>query len=229
VIAIGSNWMTRLDLDVLRTTIGTIALVGAGYTLVFGPLIARQDLRLDLPNTDMLKTYPLRGWQVVLGEVLAPVAIVTVLLWLLLLAAAFTLQPPPNAPLTPGLRVAATLAVALLLPFVCAIEVLVMNAAVVLFPAWVPQGAGRGSGIDVLGQRIFFIAGLFLATAGALLPAAIGAAAMFFATLWFVGAPVAAALGAVAAIAVFCVEIGLAVVFIGGRFERFDLSAELRP
>ena len=229
VIAVGSNWMTRLDLGVLRTTIGTIALVGAGYTLVFGPLIARQDLRLDLPNTDMLKTYPLRGWQVVLGEVLAPVAIVSVLLWLLLLAAVLTLPPPPNAPLTPGLRATAALAVALLLPFVCAIEVLVMNAAVVLFPAWLPQGPGRGSGIDVLGQRIFFLAGLFLATAGALLPAAIGAAAMFFATLWVVGPSIAAALGAAAALAVLCVEVGLGVVFIGRRFEDFDLSAELRP
>jgi ABC-2 type transport system permease protein len=229
LIAIGANWMTRLDLEVLRTTIGTMALVGAGYTLVFGPLVARQDLRLDLPNTDILKTFPLRGWQVVLGEVLAPVAIVTVILWLLLLAAAVTLQPPPNAALTPGLRAAAALGIALVLPFVCAIQVLVMNAAVVLLPAWLPQGAGRGSGIDVLGQRIFFLAGLFLATAGALLPAAIGAAAMFFATLWIVGTPVAAALGALTALAVLCVEIGLGVAFIGRRFEAFDLSAELRP
>ena len=229
LIAVGSNLLTRLDLDVLRTTIGTIALVGAGYTLVFGPLLARQDLRLDLPNTDILKTYPLRGWQVVLGEVLAPVAIVTVILWLLLLAAAFTLQPPPNAALTPGLRAAAALGVGLLVPFVCSIQVLVMNAAVVLFPAWLPQGAGRGSGVDVLGQRIFFLAGLFLATAGALLPAAIGGAAMFFATLWIVGAPIAAALAAIAALAVLCVEIGLAVALVGRRFERFDLSAELRP
>jgi ABC-2 type transport system permease protein len=229
LIAVGSSWTMRLNLDVLRTTIGTLALVGMGYTLVFGPLIARQDLRLDLPNTDILKTYPLRGWQVVLGEVLAPVAIVSVLLWLLLLTAALTLQPPPNAALTLGLRTAAVLGVALLLPFVCAIQLLVMNAAVVLFPAWLPQGAGRGSGIDVLGQRIFFLAGLFLATAGALLPAAIGAAVMFFSTLWIVGAPVAAALGAVGALAVLCVETGLGVAFIGRRFEGFDLSAELKP
>jgi hypothetical protein len=52
---------------------------------------------------------------------------------------------------------------------------------------------------------------------------------MFFATLWIVGAPIAAALGAAAALAVLCVEVGLGVVFIGRRFERFDLSAELRP
>src|SRR5262249_39558684 len=37
LIAVGSNWLARLDLDVLRTTIGTLALVCAGYTLVFGP------------------------------------------------------------------------------------------------------------------------------------------------------------------------------------------------
>jgi hypothetical protein len=229
LIVVGCSWIASADLDVLRNVVSGFALVGAGYTLVFGPMLARQDLRLDLPNTDILKTYPLRGWQIVLGEVLAPVAIVTALLWLLLLAGALTLQPPPSAAFTPGLRTAAALGVALLVPFVCAIQVVVMNAAVVLFPAWVPQGADRGSGIDVIGQRIFFLAGLFLATAGALLPASIGAAAIFFATLWIVGAPVAAALGAVAALAVLGVEIGLAVWFLGERFERFDLSAELRP
>ncbi|HUO69086.1 MAG TPA: putative ABC exporter domain-containing protein [Gammaproteobacteria bacterium] len=229
VIVVGCSWLARTDHEVLRSVVSGFALAGAGYTLVFGPMFARQDLRLDLPNTDVLKTYPLRGWQVVLGEVLTPVAIITVLLWLLLLAAALTLQPPPNAALTPGLRTTAALGVALLLPFVSAIEVLVMNSAVVLFPAWLPQGPGRGSGIDVLGQRIFFLAGLFLAIAGALLPAAIGAAALFFGTLWIVGAPVAAALGAIAALAVLCVEIGLVVAFIGRRFETFDISAELRP
>jgi hypothetical protein len=192
-------------------------------------MFARQDLRRDLPNTDILKTYPLHGWQIVLGEVLAPVAIVTVLIWLLILTGALTLQAPPQVATTLGLRAAVALGAAALTPFLCAIQVLVMNAAVVLFPAWMPQGAERGGGIDVLGQRIFFLAGLFLAMAGALLPAGIGAAALFFGTLWIVGASAAAALGALAALAVLGVEIGLAVWFLGQRFERFDLSAELRP
>jgi hypothetical protein len=229
VIVVGCNWIARADLEVLRNVIGGFALTGAGYTLVFGPMFARQDLRRDLPNTDILKTYPLHGWQIVLGEVLAPVAIVTVLIWLLILTGALTLQAPPQVATTLGLRAAVALGAAALTPFLCAIQVLVMNAAVVLFPAWMPQGAERGGGIDVLGQRIFFLAGLFLAMAGALLPAGIGAAALFFGTLWIVGAPAAAALGALAALAVLGVEIGLAVWFLGQRFERFDLSAELRP
>jgi hypothetical protein len=229
VIVVGCNWATRMELDVLRNVVAMFAMVGAGYTFVLGPLLARQDLRLDLPNTDILKTYPLRGWQIVLGEVLAPVAIVTVMLWLMLLAAALTFQPQHVEWLTPGTRMAATLAIALLLPPLCAIQVLVMNAAVVLFPAWIPQGADRGGGIDVIGQRIFFLAGLFFVMIGALLPAAVGAAAIFFATLWVVGAPVAAGLAFVVALAVLSVEIGLAIRWLGVRFERFDLSAELRP
>ena len=35
------------------------------------PQLLRQDLRSDLLNADLLKAYPLPGWQIVLGEVLA--------------------------------------------------------------------------------------------------------------------------------------------------------------
>jgi ABC-2 type transport system permease protein len=234
VIVVGCSWLTRAsldraDLDVFRNVVAMFAMVGAGYTLVFGPLLSRQDLRLDLPNTDILKTYPLRGWQIVLGEVLAPVAIISVLLWLMLLAAALTFRPPQAAWWTAGALAPAALAVALLLPLLCTIQVLVMNAAVVLFPAWVPRGGERATGIDVLGQRIFFLAGLFLTTIVALLPAAIGAAAIFFVSVYVVGALIAGGLAVVAALAVLLVEIGLAIAWLGTRFERFDLSAELRP
>ena len=229
VIVVAATSTTRLELDVLRNSVSVIALTLAGYTLVFGPVLARLDLRLDLPNTDMLKTYPLRGWRIVLGEVLAPVALVTVLLWLMLLTAALTFHAPRAEALGPALRIGAALGIGLIAPFLCAIEALVLNAAVVLFPAWVPLGADRGSGIDVIGQRIFFVFGLFLAMAGSLLPAGVGAAAIFFGSLWIVGAPIAAALATLAALAVLGVEIGLAIAFIGRRFESFDLSAELRP
>jgi hypothetical protein len=191
-------------------------------------LVARQDLRLDLPNTDMLKTYPLAGWQVVLGEVLTPVAIVTVMLWLMLLAASLTFTPPLVDWWTGGLLAEAVVGIALTLPLVCAIEVLVLNAAVLLFPAWVPQGQ-RAGGIEVLGQRIFFVAGLLLALLFALLPAAIVAGGSFLVGLWLAGVPAAAAAGFVGAITVLVVEIGLVIAWLGKRFEKFDLSAELRP
>jgi hypothetical protein len=229
VIVVGCSWVTRADLDVLRNIVATFAMFGAGYTIIFGPLVARQDLRLDLPNTDILKTYPLRGWQIVLGEVLAPVAIVTVLLWLMLLAASLTFRPPHAAWLTPGALAPAVIAIALIVPLLCAVQVLVMNSAVVLFPAWVPLGPERGTGIDVFGQRIFFLAGLFLTTIAALLPAALAAAAIYFVSVYVIDVLVAAALAVVAALAVLLVEIGLAISWLGTRFESFDLSAELRP
>ncbi|PYK98040.1 MAG: hypothetical protein DME19_14095, partial [Verrucomicrobia bacterium] len=56
----------------LPPTIGIVTAILAGYSLLLGPAILRQDLRQDLVNADVLKMYPLRGWQVVLGELLAP-------------------------------------------------------------------------------------------------------------------------------------------------------------
>ena len=113
-------------------------------------------------------------------------------------------------------------------PFVCAILVLVMNAAVLFFPAWVPQGGAR-TGIDVMGQRIFFVAGVFLAMAAALLPAALVAAVVFFVTLWIIGPIVAAGLAVIAVLVILCTEITVAIYWLGRRFDSFDLSAELKP
>ena len=229
VVLIVCSGLARADVEPLPALVGMLALVGAGYTLVFGPMIARQDLRADLPNADLLKTYPLRGWQIVLGEVLTPIAIVTALLWLFLLAAALTFHPPRVSLWSTGVQAAAAVGAGVLLPFLCAIEVLVMNSAVLLFPAWVARGAERPSGIDVLGQRIFFVAGLFLTVAAALLPAAVAAALVFLVAWWFLGGLLAAVLAVVAALVALIMEIALVVVWLGRRFERFDLSAELKP
>jgi hypothetical protein len=229
VIVASSLWLRGGEATrILATVIAIMAAVCAGYLLVFGPLVARQDLRLDLHHTDVLKTYPLRGWQIVLGEMLAPIAVITVLLWLMLLTAALNFTPPPRAAaLTAGARTAAALVAGLLLPFLCAILVLVMNAAVVIFPAWIPQG-GRARGIDVLGQRIFFVAALLLAMATALLPAALGAAAVFVTTFWTFGTVVAATLAVVVVAAILGAELALGIAWLGKRFESFDLSIELK-
>ena len=230
VIFIGSTWLARLDATPLAFVITMLAAIGAGYTLVFGPMVARQDLRHDLPNADILKTYPLPGWQIVLGEILAPISVVTVLIWLQLLTAVLNFHPPPGevATFPLGMRAAVGIGIGLMAPFVCAILVLVMNAAVLFFPAWVPQGGTRG-GIDVMGQRIFFVAGMFLAMAAALLPAAMVAAAVFFVTLWMIGPIVAAGLAVIAVLVILGTEIAVAIFWLGRRFDSFDLSAELRP
>ncbi len=229
IIVIGSSWAASAGLEVSRTVVALSAMASAAYTLVFGPMLARQDLRRDLPNADILKTYPLRGWQIVLGEWLTPVVIVTVLLWLMVLTAALNVQADGVERLSPAVRIAAAIGVALLAPLVCGLMVLVMNAAVVLFPAWVQASVGRPGGIDVLGQRIFFVAGLFFVMTVALVPAAIGAAVTFLVVQWIAGIPVAAVCAVAMVIAILGVEIGAGIWWLGKRFESFDLSAELRP
>jgi ABC-2 type transport system permease protein len=226
---IGSSAAASADLVVSRTVVALFAMASAGYALVFGPMVARQDLRLDLPNADILKTYPLRGWQIVLGEWLTPVAIITVLLWLLVLTAALNVEADGVERVGSGVRIGAAIGAALLTPFVCGLMVLVMNAAVVLFPAWVQTSVGRPGGIDVLGQRIFFLAGLFLVMTAALVPAALGAAVTFLVVQWIAGIPVAAICAVAMVIAILGVEIGAGIWWLGRRFESFDLSAELRP
>ncbi len=229
IIVIGSSAAASADLEVSRTVVALFAMASAAYTLVFGPMLARQDLRRDLPNADILKTYPLRGWQIVLGEWLTPVAIVTVLLWLLVLTAALNVQADGVERVSLSVRIATAIGAALLAPLVCGLMVLVMNAAVVLFPAWVQASVGRPGGIDVLGQRIFFVAGLFFVMTAALLPAALGAAVTFLVVQWVAGIPVAAVVAVVMVIAILGVEIGAGIWWLGRRFESFDLSAELRP
>jgi hypothetical protein len=179
VIVVGCTWIAHGEHEVLRPVVSIGSMVVAAYTVVFGPLVARQDLRNDIANADVLKTYPLRGWQVVFGQMLAPVVVITVLVWLMLLAASLTFDSSRMPGLTLNVHVAATFAIAVLVPFLCAIEVLVMNAAVILFPAWVQTIQDRSPGIELMGQRILFFAALVLAMILALLPAAIGAGLVF--------------------------------------------------
>ncbi len=207
------------------------ATIFAAYTLLLGPQIARQDLRSDLPNSDILKTYPLAGWQILLGQLLTPVAILTGLLWLALITAFCALQPAAvELPwLTPALRLSAGFSVALLVPFLCALQLIIPNAAALLFPAWFQATRQRGGGIDVMGQRLIFVAGQLIAILVALLPAVIGSAILIFATQWLVGGPVAVIFAALLTLALLTGEIACGVWWLGQRFEKLDLATELRP
>jgi len=231
IIVIGCKWLAgQPDYQGARYMVGIVALMTSAYLLFLGPVLARQDLRNDLMNADILKTYPLRGWQIVAGQILAPIAIVSVLLWLMLLTATLSFQPRRMQWLTPDVRTGVAVGLALFLPLLCAIQLLVANAAVVLFPLWSIATAGRtGTGIDVMGQRIFFLAGQIFTVLIALVPAAIVSGAVYAVLQWTATPFIAIALAVASALAVLVGEVCLGTWWLGGRFERFDLSAELRP
>jgi ABC-2 type transport system permease protein len=227
----GCDWLVqRPDLEPMRVFFGTIVGSFLGILLFVGSMMTRQDLRTDLPNTDILKTYPLHGWQVVLGELLAPLATLSTIIWSLMLAE-FLLFPANTLTwFDPTLRGAVALSGALIAPPLLAIQLLVLNAAVLIFPAWTQSAGNRAArGIEVLGERIIFVAGLFLITTIALIPAAIGATFIFLVAKWLAGVLAAIILAAIAVVLVLSVEAWLGILWLGDRFERFDLSAELRP
>jgi hypothetical protein len=233
VVVIGCNLLRRLGpaQQAPLMIAGVVGLFVAGYALILGPLIARLDLRNDLAHSDLLKTYPLPGWRIVLGEILAPVAILTGIIWLALLLAACGLHPTGNSFrwLTSEVRVALAVGIAAMTPPLVALQLLIPNAATILFPGWVQTVRTPGGGIDLMGQRLIFFFGQVLVVLLALVPAALTAGLLVFITQWLIGPVAALAFASLVVIAVIAGEVACGVWWIGGRFERLDLSSELRP
>jgi ABC-2 type transport system permease protein len=80
-----------------------------------------------------------------------------------------------------------------------------------------------------MGQRLIFVAGNMLALLLALVPAAMIAGLLIVIAYNFIGLPAAVLFATIVVLAVLVGEIWCGVWFLGERFEKFDLSAELRP
>lgn len=208
--------------------VGAMAIGFAPMLFLVGPDLARFDLRQDLPMADVIKTYPLRGWQLVLGEILAPAFILT-LVQCVLMAVAAALFPPVlesfgarGASLAP--RVVVALSAMLLSPVLNLTLLLLHNATAVLFPAWVRLGPQGAQGFEAMGQRMLLMMGHLLSLMLALLPPAGVGTVVFllakFAASWLVALPLAA----VAAALILGLEAGLGVKWLGDRFERMDIT-----
>ncbi len=211
--------------------------------LFYGPLLSRLDLRQDLPNADILKGYPLPGWRVVLGELLAPTAVLSGIVWLGLLAWYLGLhghQPPSLSPewFSPGMRVVWCLCAAVIAPAVLAVELLIPNAAPVLLPGWFHSLRTPGGGIDLMGQRLIFGFGQVFVVALSLAVAlgfAVGSHLMIrgaFAVWALVarvesagpGPAVSITFGAAVTALALLGELLAGVWWVGRRFERLDVS-----
>jgi hypothetical protein len=202
----------------------------AFYTLIAGPQFIRQDLRSDLANADMLKLYPLAGWQVVAGEMLAPIVILSGLLWIALLAAAWALSRLGDAGggMSAAERLAAILCIAPVVPPLCALQLLVPNAAALLFPGWFQATRTRAGGIEAVGQRLIFAIGQLFAVLLALLPAAASAMLLIVATKWLIGLAAAVVLATLAVLVILGAELWIGLWWLGTRFEKLDIATELR-
>jgi hypothetical protein len=200
---------------------GWLAVFWAALMVVTGPQYVRNDLRGDLLKLDLLRSYPLRGWSVVLAEAGASTLMLTMIQFSLLTIGylAFlgnqTMAPPLKE------RTLLLLGSFAVLPAINLLSMLIQNGAALLYPAWVRLGSGRPGGVEVLGQNMLMMIAFVAVLAGTLvLPVIVGGGAflLFRATLenWAVIPAALVGLGLIG------FEAALIVDWLGRIFERTD-------
>ena len=200
---------------------GWLAATWAAITIVIGPQWVRNDLRGDLLKLDLLRSYPLRGWSVVVAEAAASTLMLSVIQLSLIVIAYLAFLG--NQVMTPDLQDRTLLLVAAVvyLPGINFLGMLIQNAAALLYPAWVRLGSGRPGGVEVLGQNLLMmIAFLTLLALTLALPVALAGGSFLLLRemigLWASLPATALFLGAVA------FEAALIVQWLGNLFERTD-------
>ena len=191
------------------------------FATVVGPFMIRNDLRHDLQRLSVLKTWPISGRELLLGELLAPTFLLSAIVWFLL-AVTLALSPAwKDGPIDAVGRAALLVSVGLLAPMLIAGQVIIQNAAVVLFPGWIATGGARARGIEAMGQNMLMFAGTLLALAIGVLPASAIAGGLGYVLYLFLGWP--GLLPATMLLAsILVVEAGLVVMWLGRVLERTD-------
>ncbi len=225
----GLTWLgSDPELRPLRTAIGAGALTLGGMGLIYGPLLLRGRAGQILQQLDVTKSYPLRGWTVVLGELLTPMVLMTFIEWFFLLAASLSLRTREGSlALSATQSVAGAIGVALLVPPLCGLLFCVAYAGILFFPAWATTAGGPGGGVEVVGQRLIYTAGYLVVLIVAMLPAAAAAVITYLLANWLLGQTAALILTALAASAVLGGELAATLWWLGDKVDRFDLSSEL--
>lgn len=220
----------RPDYRPVAKTVTLAATILASYALLIGPVFFRRASHRMLEGMDVFKAYPLRGWQIVLGELSHPTAMLTALEFTFVAIAAVGFSVArPAAEITPAVAWAGAFGWWLVVAPLSGLLFAINFAIVLLFPAWAGAGSTSSSnqGIEMMGQRLILFAGYLFVLVVALVPATIVGAVAFVPLLLLAGLPLAIVAGAVLAAAVLTGELAVAIWWLGARYERFDLSAEL--
>jgi hypothetical protein len=146
--------------------------------------------------------------------------------WLLIVLCAALSANVARQEMALELRLALAAGLVAVAPALNLVTLLVPNAAVLLFPAWVQTGKDAAQGIEVMGQRLIFVLGQLVVLLVAFLPAAAAFAAVLVIGRLILGPYLPFTLAAVATAGVLGVEAWLGLMWLGRLFERMDLSLE---
>jgi ABC-2 type transport system permease protein len=212
----------------LQAMASTLCLVFAGFTILLGPQMMRNDLRQDFGNLAVLKTWPLRGAALLRGELLAPSVVLAVLAWCLIVASAIFISSSRSFVsghwISVTDRVSYAIGALLVAPGLILAQLVVHNAVAVLFPAWVVVGTSRARGIDAMGQRMLMLAGILLALVVSLVPAAVVAGVVGL-LLYAITRTIPVIVPAIVIAAVMIAECAIAIEILGRLLDRTDVTA----
>jgi hypothetical protein len=201
---------------------GALAITWAGLALLLGPQWVRNDLRRDLRQLDLLRSYPLRGRTVMAAETAASTVSLSLIQLGLLTAGWLAFVGERGGDTTLAERTALLAAAMLVLPAVNYVALLLQNGAALLYPAWMSAIGDGAGGVEALGQNLLATVGFTLLLALLLAPPAAAGAALAYLT----GAgPVAVAVGGVAGLALLAVEAGLLARALGRVYDGTDSGA----
>jgi ABC-2 type transport system permease protein len=214
---------------------GGMLLFIAGFFPLIGPNVFANDLRLDMPRLEVLKSYPITGERLVAAEIAAPLVVISILEMMFASSASLLMafgvqalgQHPNRWLLMVGTPQFIVTVLLLTLP-VCAIQLLIRNAVPVLFPGWAVRSKDEPRGFVMTGQRLVTLAGNILVLVVALIPAAIVfAPSLWIAYKFFSGNAAFVAVATMPAVAVLVAEFWFGVKALGAQFDTLDVSNEM--
>lgn len=213
---------SREDPAILRV-FGTMALTWVVVLSVLGPQWVRIDLRGELEQLGLLRTWPLSGMVVMAGQVFSSAFVLTTLQLLLAAFALLGLWSDATTYLSTAQLAVVLIPATLVLVALNVVALCIQNGGALLYPAWVRTEI-RPGGIEQVGQHLLTAGVSFLLLAVAALGPALAAGGVAY-LLWTrleAWSLVPALLLAGSALAL---EAFLMLDWLGERFERFDPSA----
>lgn len=194
--------------------------------VMIGQLSAAQ-LRQGIATMDLLKTYPIPGWQIALGELAGPVLLGSLMQWCSLGIGLMLLSIAP--PLHPHLGTITAIAggIALLLPIFNLSTAILPCAGALLYPGWFRPQENAAPGIENTGMKLILGIAQLLAVVVAMIPVAFFGAVAWFALGKFTAAAEWQALAAGGtAMLILAMETGLGIAWLGSLYDKFDVSSE---
>jgi hypothetical protein len=202
--------------------IATLALGWVTVLIFFGPQWVRNDLRGELDHLQVLRTWPLSGMALMTGQVLSSSLVLTATQGVLAIVGLIALAQTTEVPMPGAVMAALYLPALLVLAGLNLVALSIQNAGALLFPSWVRTEI-RPGGIEAMGQHLL-TAGisfllLLLASAGPLGLGGLVAWGLWDPLEWW-----GVLLGLVIAALAFGLEGFLLLDWLGGRFERLDIT-----